>query len=181
MSLVGRADSILAVSGRLEQRRLITIVGPGGIGKTSITVTIADRLSENFPDGVFFLDLAPLADPALLSSLLVSVLGAAVTSEDLTAEAIKALSGKRALLILDSCEHLFQPAAEFAERLLKGIPSLEILATSREPLRAEGESVYRLPPLSTPPSSVGMKAGAALAFSAVEIVCRAGPPQRREL
>jgi predicted ATPase/DNA-binding winged helix-turn-helix (wHTH) protein len=167
--LVGRADSILVVCGRLRQRRLITIVGPGGIGKTSFTLAIADRLAETYPDGVFLLDLAPLTDPTLLSSMLVSVLGLAVASEDLMTGAIEALRSKRILLILDSCEHLVEPAAEFAERLLRGAPQLHILATSREPLSAEGESVYRLPPLQTPPVSAGMNAASALAFSAVQL------------
>src|SRR6516225_8710883 len=142
--LVGRADCICDLSARLERGRLITI---GGTGKTSVSLAIGDRLSEVYPDGVFFLDLAPLTNPKLLSSMLVSVLGVGVASEDLMAGAIEALRAKRILLILDSCEHLVDAAAEFAEQLLRGAPQLQILATSRESLRAEGENVYRIPPL----------------------------------
>jgi predicted ATPase/DNA-binding winged helix-turn-helix (wHTH) protein len=167
--LIGRADDVAAIGSRLQRRRLVTIVGPGGIGKTTVALATAEGLPDAYRDGVFFIDLAPLSDPLLIPSLLASVLGVTSVSEDLFSGLVAALQRKRLLLLLDSCEHLVEPVAVIAEKLLKAAPNLHILATSREALRVEGEAVYRLPPLETPPASAELTAAEVAAFPAVQL------------
>ena len=167
--LIGRADNVAAIGSRLQRRRLVTIVGPGGIGKTTVALAAAEGSSDLYQDGVFFVDLAPLSDAFLIPSLLASVLGLTIGSADLLSGLIASLRSKRLLLILDSCEHLVEAAAVLAETLLKGAPNVHILATSREALRADGEAVYRLPPLETPPASAELTAADAASFAAVQL------------
>ena len=117
------------------------------------------RLYEH---GICFVDLAPLADPRLIPSALAAALGVAV-ADDPTEGVIAFLSDQRMLVVCDSCEHV-GAAAVLVEKVLKDAPGVDVLATSREPLRAEGEGVYRLPPLETPPTSTGLTAVEALTF-----------------
>lgn len=119
------------------------------------------RLYEH---GICFVDLAPLADPRLIPSTLTAALGVAVAADDPTEGVIAFLSDQRMLVVCDSCEHVVGAAAVLVEKVLKDAPGVDVLATSREPLRAEGEGVYRLPPLETPPTSTGLTAVEALTF-----------------
>lgn len=167
--IIGRTENVADISSRLQRRRFVTIVGPGGIGKTTVALAVAEGMPELYSDGVFFADLAPLAEASLIPSLLASIIGLASVSEDLLSGLVAALRPKRILLILDSCEHLVEAVAIIAEQLLRGAPDLHILATSREPLRAEGEGVHRLPPLETPPESAELTAADAAMFSAVQL------------
>src|SRR5690606_29201399 len=150
-SLVGREDVVAEIAGRLSRRRLITIVGTGGIGKTRVAVAVA---AKGQGDGeAVFADLATVADPSLVAGSLASALGLPIMREDPVPQLIRHLRDRRMLLVLDNCEHVVEAAAVLAEQLLGGAPEVRILATSREPLRADGENVYRLPPLATPPAS----------------------------
>ena len=166
---IGREAAIETVKERLARYRLVTIVGPGGIGKTTLGLAVAEQLEASYSDGVGFLDLGPLVDPQLLASVLASTLKLANISEDPLPRVIGFLRDKTMLLIFDSCERVVGAAATFAEALLKEAPNVRILATSREALRAEGESVYQLPSLETPPISAGLTAAHALNFPAVQL------------
>lgn len=167
--LVGRSDIVNALAAQLARRRFITIVGAGGIGKTSVAVAVGDVLRQSYADGVRFMDLAPLAGPQLVLSALASVLGVPVLSENPLPALTAFLQGKHLLIVMDSCEHVIEAAAAAAENILRASAGVHILATSREPLRAEGERVQRLPPLGIPSASAGLTAAEALAFPAVQL------------
>jgi predicted ATPase/DNA-binding winged helix-turn-helix (wHTH) protein len=148
--LVGRETHLLDVAALVEANRLVTLVGAGGIGKTRLAIDLARRLSPTFDDGVWVAELAPFSDPGLVLSTVASALGlgdASASAERLAG----ALGTKSVLLVLDNCEHVIDAAAGLAEALLHADGRLHVIATSREPLRAEGEWVYRVPPLDVPP------------------------------
>jgi predicted ATPase/DNA-binding winged helix-turn-helix (wHTH) protein len=167
--LVGRTKTVEILVGQAQERRLITIAGPGGIGKTAVALAVADELSTHFRGSVRLVDFAPLSDPALAPSALASVLGAPVRSGDIVSGLITLLKDKEILLVLDSCEHVIDTAAALSAEILIGAPGIHILATSREPLRVNGERVHRLLPLEVPASSSGLSATQALAFSAIQL------------
>lgn len=166
---IGREAAINTVKERFARSRLVTIVGPGGIGKTTLGLAVAEQLEASYRDGVGFLDLGPLVDHQLIASVLASTLKLANISEDPLPRVIGFLRDKAMLLVFDSCERVVGAAATLAEALLKEAPNVRILATSREALRAEGESVYQLPSLEAPPVSAGLTAAQALNFPAVQL------------
>jgi len=167
--IIGRNDSIALLSKSLADHRLVTVLGPGGIGKTTVALAVARQSLASFADGVRFIDFSSLAEPRLVTSVLASTLGISVLSDDPLAGLITYLRGKQMLLLLDTCEHVVDAAAALAETLLTTLPGIRILATSREALRAKGEWVYRLPSLSLAPAADGLTAAQALAFPAVEL------------
>lgn len=156
-SFVGRAREVAELRQRLapgrgaRAPRLMTLVGAGGCGKTRLALRAAVDIAENYTEGVWFVDLAPLRDPALvvLNSLAALGLSVATGTAALTM-LIEYLRPRRALLILDNCEHLVQAVADLAATLLSSCPDLTVLATSREALGVEGEIVYRVPSMSLP-------------------------------
>ncbi|MER9444454.1 helix-turn-helix transcriptional regulator [Mesorhizobium sp. M0340] len=166
---IGRDEAIKIVEGRFQRFRLVTIVGPGGMGKTTVGIRVAEQLSSSYEHGLCFLDLAPIANSQLLASLLASQLRLVETSGDPIASIIGHLRGKRMLLMFDSCELILDATAGLIETLLREAPEISILATSREALRVEGESVYRLPPLDMPPLAAGLTAAGALKFPAIRL------------
>ncbi len=167
--MVGRTDIVNAVVAELPRQRFITLVGAGGIGKTTVALAVAERLIASYKDTVRFVDLAPLSDPNLVSGALASVLVVAILSDNPIPGLIAFLRGKQMLLVLDNCEHVVEAVAELVLELLRGVEGLHILATSREPLRAEGEHVHRLSPLECPPVSAALSAAEAFTFSAVQL------------
>lgn len=167
--IIGRGEIIAAMVARVAQQRFLTIVGPGGIGKTTVAVAAAEMLSASYADGVWFVSLASLQDPALVPSAVSAVLGSPPGVGDPLSSLVVWLRDKRALIIIDNCEHVVSAAAVTAEAMLKAAPQVAILATSREPLRAEGEWLMRLPSLEVPPESSGLTAAEALSFPAVEL------------
>ena len=167
--MVGRADGILMLSSQLTAARFVTIAGAGGVGKTTIAVAVGHDLMTAFAGAVLFVDLGALSDPRLLATPLASMLGLSVQSADPTPSLIAYLRDKRILLILDNCEHLIEAAAALAERIFAAAPQVHILTTSREPLRVEGEHVYRLGPLAFPPDDPELTAAAALTFPAIQL------------
>ncbi len=150
--LIGRDEALDEVVALLGRERLATIVGPGGVGKTRLAIAAGWRAADAYPDGIWLIDLAPLADPTLVVSAVATTLGVARDATELTAEQIaSAIRGRRLLLILDNCEHPIDAAAALASALLEQVPGLTVLATSQESLRLDAEQVYRLAPLSAPP------------------------------
>jgi predicted ATPase/DNA-binding winged helix-turn-helix (wHTH) protein len=166
---LGRADTISALLDQLPKRRFITIVGAGGIGKTTVALAVAETFVSAYEHGVRFVDLAPVSEPHFVPSALASTLGIAIQSDNAVPDLITYLQHKQMLLVLDSCEHVIEQAAALAEQILGSAAAVQILATSREPLRAKGERLHRLSPLELPPSSSGLTALEALAFPSVQL------------
>ena len=167
--LIGRDDAISDIAGRLNRNRFVTITGAGGIGKTSVALAVAEHAFTSYADGVCLVDCAPLLGASLVARKLASALGLEIAVDDPTDGLIAFLRGKRKLIVLDCCERVVEAAAILVENLLKGAAGIGILATSREPLRAEGEIVCRLPPLEVPPTSIDLTADDALNYPAVQL------------
>jgi predicted ATPase/DNA-binding winged helix-turn-helix (wHTH) protein len=167
--MLGRTDIVGTLAARLPEQRFVTIVGPGGMGKTTIALAIADQLSAAYRHGACFVELASIVDSRLVSSTLASVLGLELLSEDPVPVLLAFLADKQLLIVLDNCEHVIEATATLAEQVLRGAPGVHVLATSREPLRSKGEWVHRLSPLGTPPSSAALTAAEALQFPAIEL------------
>jgi predicted ATPase/DNA-binding winged helix-turn-helix (wHTH) protein len=167
--VIGRESVVAALSAQLPQRRFITLVGPGGIGKTTVALAVARELASAYPGGVIFLDLTPVAVPAMLPDALATVLGLSIPSDNRTPALLAHLRHRQMLLMLDNCEHVIEAAAAMAEEVSAAAPGVHILATSREPLRAAGERVHRLPPLETPTASAQLRAAEALTFPGVQL------------
>jgi predicted ATPase/DNA-binding SARP family transcriptional activator len=153
-SFVGRADDLAKVSDLLGATRLVTLLGPGGAGKTRLSIEVASRQPE-----VCFVELAPLREAAGLPHAVLGGLGlrdgglnAALETTDITARLVAALADRSLLLVLDNCEHIVAPAAELVARLLAGCPELRVLATSREPLGITGETLWPVRPLEPAPA-----------------------------
>lgn len=167
--IVGRTEATAELSRALTAGRLISIVGPGGIGKTTVALSVAWSLLNTFDGEVCFVELSPLGDPALLPSTIVSSFGLPVQADDPIPALVKHLSGRRTLLVLDSAEHLIFEAAALAERLYGEIPTLHILVTTREALRIPGENAHQLPALEIPPDDPQITLAEAGTYSAAHL------------
>jgi predicted ATPase/class 3 adenylate cyclase len=161
-SFVGRGREMAEVSRLLAGTRLLTLIGAGGAGKTRLALQVAADVLDNYGDGVWLVELAPLADPALVPQAVATVLGVREESgRPLTAVLADALKDRRALLLVDNCEHLIVACATLVDTLIRAGPALHVLATSREALGIAGETVYRVPSLALPPAEAGEPAGSA--------------------
>ncbi len=150
-SFVGRDREMAEIRTQLEAARLLTLLGPGGTGKTRLALQVGGDLLERFPKGVWLVELAPLADADLVVQSVATVFNVReAAGRPLLDSLIDYLKPRDLLLILDNCEHLIAAAANLAGALLRGCPHLRVLATSREPLGVAGEAAYRVPPLSRP-------------------------------
>jgi predicted ATPase/DNA-binding winged helix-turn-helix (wHTH) protein len=167
--LIGRDEDVSKLARELRLHRLLTIVGAAGIGKTAVALAVADELIPDYEHGIWLIDLAPIADPRLVPTALASALRLEIRSDDPLRDLIAAVSDRRMLLMLDNCEHVIDEAAALAAAILRGARDAQILATSREPLRVEGERVRRLSPLASPPLTVRLSAAEALEFAAVQL------------
>jgi predicted ATPase/DNA-binding XRE family transcriptional regulator len=159
-SFIGRDRELVDVVARLESARLLTLTGVGGCGKTRLAIEVARAIQAKYPDGVWLVELGPLSDPALVAQQVGAVLEVRESREQpLTTALIRALAGRRVLLVLDNCEHLLQACALLLNSLLRGCPELHVLATSREPIGIDGEVAWRVPSLAVPgsdePASLG--------------------------
>lgn len=149
--LIGRDDELQEVWNLSARQRLVTLTGTGGIGKTRLAFEVARRQLPQFPDGVWVSELAPLSDPDLVPVTVATVLGLDFAPGTASVKSVAdALGAKHLMLVLDNCEHVIDAAAGLVESLLGACPALHVIATSREPLRINGEWVYRVPPLAVP-------------------------------
>ena len=149
--LVGREARLSDVSDLVAAHRLVTLIGIGGVGKTRLGLELGRRLLAKFADGVWLVELGPLLRPELVLPTIASVLGLAEAGPATPERLVAALASKNLLLLLDNCEHVIDAAAQMAEAMLRAAPTMRVIATSREPLRVEGEWVYPIPPLAVPP------------------------------
>jgi len=155
-SFVGRGHDLTETARLFDEHRMVTITGAGGCGKTRLSLELAGRLLGTFPDGAWWVELAALADPLLVAASAAAALGVHEAPGTGTLDALlRFLGEKRALIVLDNCEHVVDASAEFAVRVLKACPHVRILVTSRESLRVEGEAVYALAPLGVAGAAAG--------------------------
>lgn len=169
-NIIGRDEAVRVLGATLPARRLVTIVGHGGMGKTALALALASGIQPGYPDGVCFIDLAPLTDPALVPEALAGALGIPVIGESVLHALDCWLRPRRMLLVVDNCEHVLDAATALIARVLLAAPDVDVLATSREPLDADGEWVYRLQPLASPPDGVQIGCAEALAFPALRLL-----------
>ena len=167
--MIGRDDDIQELSARLADKRLVTVVGPGGVGKTTVALAVAHRLIETFAGSILFVDFGMIGDPGLAATAVTSMLGLPVQSEDPMPGLTQFLKDKRILLIFDTCEHLVEGIAALAATITEIAPQVHILATSREALRIEGEHVYRLDALPCPPDTSDFTASTLQQFPATQL------------
>lgn len=167
--IVGRQETIDLIRRELEAARLISILGAGGIGKTTVALAVAEHCVGLHKDGVWLVDLSPLKDPDLVPYAIAAAIGLAAQSANMLAALSAFLRDQEMLLVLDNCEHVIDAAASCIDRILADAAGVKILATTREPLRVKGERVRRLPGLATPPATSALTAAEALAFPAVQL------------
>ncbi|APR77968.1 Signal transduction response regulator [Minicystis rosea] len=167
--IIGREEAIASLRRDLDQSRLVSIVGSGGIGKTTVAIAVAERAIDAFADGVWFVDLAPLTDAERIANAIAATLGVRSHSTDVITVVCEFLRDRQALLLLDNCEHLIDGVASCANRILTSAAGVRILTTSRETLRMAKERVRRLAGLETPTESLAVDARSALDFSAVQL------------
>lgn len=167
--LVGREEVVTKITALLSPGGLVTVTGPGGIGKTTVALVVAHRQFEYYEGEVHFLDLAPISDPALVANALAGQLGLVARSTDPIPDIIDLLRERRALILLDSCEHVLASVATLVERLTRALPALSILATSREQTGAPGEQVVELGPLGRPPDDRFIGAPELMQFPATKL------------
>jgi predicted ATPase/DNA-binding winged helix-turn-helix (wHTH) protein len=167
--MIGRDDVLANVRRQLIEHRFVTIVGPGGIGKTTLAISVAKTFTAEHDVDVRFITFSALSDPELVVSTIASSFGVRTTNDDPARPIVRFLRSRRLLIVLDSCEHLIEKTAAIAERLILETPGVLLLATSREPLNTEGEHVHRLFPLDIPPPEAASSAAQALSFPVVEL------------
>lgn len=167
--MIGRDDAVEKISAELSLHRFVTIVGPGGIGKTSVALAVAHGQLAGFDGQVSFVDLGALTDARLVPGTIAAALGLTVNSEDPIPGLLTFLRSRRMLLVFDSCEHILDELAPLAERIVQEAPELHILATSRESFRTQGERVHRLFPLDCPPERDGLSMADILAYPASQL------------
>ena len=168
--MIGRDEIVRTIAADLRTDRFVTIVAPGGMGKTTVAVSVAHAMAEEFAGMVCFVDIGAITDPWLVPATIASTLGLAIQTEDALPPLMAFLLSARMLLVLDNCEHLIDVTATLAERIFFDAPSVHILATSREALRVEGERAFWLPPLTSPVPNSGLKAGDIQTFPAVTLL-----------
>lgn len=167
--IVGRQSAIEAIDLELRKSRLVSIVGPGGIGKTTVALAVAEQYLGVPRDGVWLVDLSTLRDSGLVATAIATAIGLAAHSANMLEALTQYVRNKDMLLVLDSCEHVIDGAAACVDRIIATNNHIRILVTSREPLRLKSERVRRLPGLTAPDETQGLSAGEALTFPAVQL------------
>src|SRR5437868_4059360 len=150
-SFIGREDAVATLKSELAGTRLLTIWGPGGAGKTRLSLKVASEMLRRYPDGAWFVELSTLSDAGLVPQAVASVLGVREEQgQPLMQTLVERLKPLRLLLLLDNCEHLIHACAALASELLHNCAGLTIVATSRESLNIEGETPWQVPAMSRP-------------------------------
>ncbi|SIO27673.1 Predicted ATPase [Bradyrhizobium erythrophlei] len=170
MRMLGRRNALAEIQMKLSEQKFVTIVGPGGIGKTTVAVAVADDMSATFNGQVYFVDLSALGGASLVAPAVAAALGVSVQTSNVVPALIDRLQERPTLIILDCCEHLIDGASAVAEELICRVPTLHLLATSREAMRVEGEHVYELCALACPPVDRGLSANDVLQYPAVQLL-----------
>jgi len=167
--MIGREQMLGEVKDRLRTERFVTLLGPGGIGKTTIAVAAGHAIAEEFGGDVFFVDLGSITDPDHVVRAIATSLGFVLKSNTASVELIDLIRARKLLIILDNCEHVIEALASVAERLFQEVSQVHLLATSRELLRVEGEHCYRVLPLDLPPADSEQTSAAVLRYPAVQL------------
>ena len=169
-TFVGRDQDLAEVTALLDHHRLLTLVGSGGVGKTRLAIQVGAELLRHYPDGVWFVDFAPITDPQLVASVTAHALGMSQQQGRRVDEAIPTwLKRKRLVLIFDNSEHVLETTAALADAILATARDVRILATSRQALNISGEAVHQLAPLAVPAEAAGLKTDEALRYGAVAL------------
>ena len=167
--LIGRETALQRLMDLSSAYRIVTLTGPGGIGKTVLALEVARRLLPGFDGNGWLVDLSPLTDPSLVPSAVATAIGLRLGDDSISPESIgRAIGRNKLLLVLDNCEHVIKSASTLAEVIVRICPRVTVLSTSREILRIAGEHVFRVPPLDAPPRG-NEAAEAALKYSAVQL------------
>jgi non-specific serine/threonine protein kinase len=170
-SFFGREQELADLLSLRDTTSLLTLTGPGGVGKTRLALRVAREALAEYTDGVWFVDLAPLGDPNLVPQVALAALGVREQPGQTVQNALPAAIGDRQLLlVLDNCEHLLVACGQLVAALLKACPGARFLVTSREPLGIAGETVYRVPPLPTPDPRVACQPEALLQYASVQLL-----------
>src|SRR5229473_3280061 len=172
ITMIGREMVVSEVSDKLREARFVTLLGPGGIGKTTIALAVGRAVADGFGGKVYFVDLESLTDPRHVAGAVATSLGLALKSKDPGLELVDLVRSRKLLIILDSCEHVIQAVALVAEQLYQETEQIHLLATSRELLKVEGEHCCRVLPLDFPPDGSEQTANAVLRYPAVQLFVR---------
>src|SRR5882757_8385982 len=170
--MIGRETVISEVNDKLRDERFVTLLGPGGIGKTTIALAVGRAAAEEFGGKVYFVDLESLTDSRHVAAAVATSLGLALKSKDPGLELVDHVRSRKLLIILDSCEHVIEAVASLAEQLYQQTEEIHVLTTSRELLKVEGEHCYRILPLDYPPDGSEPTANAVLRYPAVQLFVR---------
>src|SRR3984893_1982512 len=169
LMMIGRETVIGEVKDKLRDGRFVTLLGPGGIGKTTIASAVGHAAAEEFGGQVYFVDLEDLTDPRHVAGAVATSLGVALKSKDPGLELVDLVRSRKLLIILDSCEHVIEAVASLAEQLYRQTEEIHVLTTSRELLKVEGEHCCRIPPLDSPPDGSARTANAVLRYPAAQL------------
>jgi predicted ATPase/DNA-binding winged helix-turn-helix (wHTH) protein len=168
--MVGRKDTVTAIKAKLDAQRFVAIVGPGGIGKTTVAVAVAHEMRAIFNGRVCFVDVGSLGSALLVAPAVAASFGLVIQTDDVVPALVGRLLEAPTLLVLDGCEHVIDGVSVLAEKLFQRVPTLHLLATSREAMRVEGECVYELSALACPPDNVEASARSVLQYPAVQLL-----------
>lgn len=168
--MIGRDRVLSEVRDSLRQARFVTLLGPGGIGKTTVALALGHTMFEDFGGEVYFVDLGGLADPDLVVPAIGTSLGLVLEPDDAGMQLVELIRSRKLLIILDNCEHVIQAVASITERLFQGAGRIHLLATSRELLKVAGEHCYRVPSLDFPPADSEQTADAVGRYPAAQLL-----------
>jgi predicted ATPase/DNA-binding winged helix-turn-helix (wHTH) protein len=170
--MIGRETVVSEISDKLREKRFVTLLGPGGIGKTTVALAVGSAVVEEFGGEVHFVDLESLTDPRHVAGAIATSLGLALKSKDPGLELVELIGSRKLLVILDSCEHVIEAAALVAEQLYQETEQVFLVATSRESLKVGGEHCYRVLPLDCPPDGSEQTVNAMLRYPSVQLFVR---------
>jgi predicted ATPase/DNA-binding winged helix-turn-helix (wHTH) protein len=168
--MVGRKHIIATIKAKLAAQRFVTVVGPGGIGKTTVAVAVAHEMRSVFKSQIRFVDLGSLGAAPLVAPAVAAAFGLVIQTDDVVPALVDRISEAPTLLVLDGCEHGIDGVSALAEKLFQRVPTLHLLATSREAMRVEGEYVYELSALACPPDHAEVSAKDVLQYPAVQLL-----------